>query len=463
MTRLLARLKDIVGEGGWIDEESALEPHVTEWRDRVRGRTPLVVFPRSVSQVADIVRACSHAGVALVPQGGNTGMCAGAVPDTSGEQVVINLARMNRIVEVDARDDSIIAEAGCVLADLQSAAAGAGRYLPLSLGGEGSCQVGGNVATNAGGINVLKYGNTRELVLGLEVVLADGRVWDGIRTLRKDNAGYDLKQLFIGSEGTLGIITAVALRLFPPPGPLTTALLALPSAADAVTVLGRLRVALGQGIEAFELISARAVELVERHIPDVLFPAAERSAWYVLTDIAAGESSDTVETVLATVLEDGLARDAIIAKNDAERSRLWRIRHSISEAERREGPGIKLDVSVPVGKMDVFLDRVADRLADEVPQAVPVVFGHVGDGNLHYNAHTADASPESVAAVREAMETVVYEVVTELRGSISAEHGIGVLKREALQSYGDPVRLSLMRTLKQALDPENLLNPGKVI
>lgn len=463
MKQVLARLREIVGEGGWIDAEAALEPHVTEWRGRVRGRTPLVLFPRSTSEVARIVEACAEAGVGLVPQGGNTGMCAGAVPDESGEQIVVNLARMNRILKVDAPDDSIVAEAGCVLADLQTAAAGAGRYLPLSLGGEGSCQIGGNVATNAGGVNVLKYGNTRELVLGLEVVLADGRVWDGLRTLRKDNAGYDLKQLFIGSEGTLGIVTAVALRLFPEPGPLTTVLFSLTSAGDAVTLLGRLRSDFGTGIEAFELISERAIELVEKHVPEQKLPGGERSAWYVLADIASSATGREPENALQPLLESGLIRDAILAKNDAERERLWHIRHAISEAERREGPGVKLDVSVPIGALEAFLGEAESRLSMAVPNAKPVVFGHVGDGNLHYNAHLASPGATAGDANRDEVARIIYELVSELRGSISAEHGIGVLKRDALRTYADPVAMALMRTLKKSLDPGSVLNPGKVI
>ncbi len=462
MDVLLQQLKCIVGDDGWQTDPSVLEPHLTEWRNVVHGRTPMMVSPETTGQVAEIVRACSAAGVGLVPQGGNTGMCAGAVPDASGEQILLNLSRLNRIRNVDAENFSLVAEAGCVLADVRSAARTVSRYFPLSMGGEGSCQIGGNLSTNAGGINVIRYGTARDLVLGVEVVLADGTVWNGLRTLRKDTAGYDLKQLFIGSEGTLGIITAAALRLFPDPGETVTALLAVPDALAAVTLLGNLRHALQDRIQAFELIGSRAMEYVQRHIPDVRLPFA--SPWYVLVDAAGGSAAESLQAALMDGMRDGTVVDTAIAKNEAEAEGFWRARHSISEAERREGIGVKHDISVPIASMHEFLVKGEERLARAVPEAEPVVFGHVGDGNLHYNAHLpAGLEPGREGELRTRISQVVYGLVAELDGSVSAEHGIGVLKKEWLEAHKSGVEMRLMRTLKDALDPKNTLNPGKVI
>ena len=462
MEELIQHLKRIVGDGAWQSDPVALEPHLTEWRNVVHGSTPIMVSPQTTEQVAGIVRACSEAGVGLVPQGGNTGMCAGAVPDQSGEQILVHLSRLNRIRSVDADDFSIVVEAGCVLADVRAAAQAANRYFPLSMGGEGTCQIGGNLSTNAGGINVIRYGTARDLVLGVEVVLADGTVWDGLKTLRKDTAGYDLKQLFIGSEGTLGIVTAAALRLYPDPGETATAMVAVSEASSAVTLLGRLRRSLQDQIQAFELIGAKAIEYVERHIPDVRLPFT--SPWYVLLDAAGDDATEALQRGLMDAIEDGIVGETAIAKNDSEAEQLWRIRHSISEAERREGPGVKHDISVPIASMQTFLVECERRLAEQVPEAEPVIFGHVGDGNLHYNAHLPDNLPaDRDQALRTRISEVVYELVRELGGSISAEHGIGVLKRDWLAANKGDVELGLMRRLKEALDPKNTLNPGKVI
>ncbi len=462
MDQLIKRLKQIVGDGGWQTDPEVLEPHLTEWRNVVHGRTPMMVSPETTGQVAEIVSACSAAGVGLVPQGGTTGMCAGAVPDTSGEQILLSLSRLNRIRSVDAEDFSLVAEAGCVLADVRSAARAADRFFPLSMGGEGTCQIGGNLSTNAGGINVIRYGTARDLVLGVEVVLADGTVWNGLKTLRKDTAGYDLKQLFVGSEGTLGIITAAALRLFPDPGETVTALLAVPDASAAVTLLGKLRHALQDRIQAFELIGARAMEYVRRHIPDVQLPFT--SPWYVLIDAAGASAAESLQQGLMIGMEDGIVVDTAIAKNESEAEGFWRVRHSISEAERREGPGVKHDISVPIASMQDFLAKAERSLAEAVPEAEPVIFGHVGDGNLHYNAHLpADLDPDKESELRERISQIVYGLVSELGGSVSAEHGIGVLKKEWLEAHKSDVEMRLMRTLKEALDPRNTLNPGKVI
>ncbi len=459
---VIGALKEIVGSQGWTSDAQDLEASLTEWRGMLRGRTPILLRPDSSEQVADIVRACAQYGVAIVPQGGNTGMCGAAVPDASGDQIVLNLSRLNRIRRVDPDDFSLVAESGCRLADVQAAAREENRLFPLSHGGEGSAQLGGSLSTNAGGINVLRYGTARSLVLGLEVVLADGRVWNGLKTLRKDTAGYDLKQLFIGSEGTLGIITAAAVKLFPAAERAATAIIALDAAGSAVELLSVCRERLGDSLQAFELIGASALELVERHVPDSRVPFSGHSPWYALLEIDGDDAR--LGGVLGKALERGTIRDAVIAKNVAEAERFWRLRHSISEAEKMEGPGAKHDVSVPIARIEEFVIEGIRRLEREVPTVTPVIFGHVGDGNLHYNAILPSGLPQDREdELRVRVSTIVYDLVHELRGSISAEHGIGVLKRPYLERYESDVALDLMRTLKSALDPKNILNPGKVI
>ncbi|MDH3549346.1 MAG: FAD-binding oxidoreductase, partial [Gammaproteobacteria bacterium] len=401
---------------------------------------------------------------AIVPQGGNTSMCGGAVPDASGEQVILNLSRMNRVLDVDAGNFSMTVEAGCLLATAQEAARAAGRYFPLSLGAEGSCQIGGNIATNAGGINVGRYGTARALVLGLEVVLANGTVLDNLRSLRKDTAGYDLKQLFIGSEGTLGIITAASLRLFPDPGHLATALVGIDSAGAAVELLGSLKTKLEDRIESFELVSRRVFNLVETHIPNATLPFEEEYPWYVLIEAATGADPELLASALLQEAEDGRLLDAVIAKNETEAADLWRLRHSIAEAERQDGKALKHDISVPLSKMQEFLVR-GDQLLDERwPEARLVAFGHVGDGNLHYNVVLPRGlSAEEWTAEGERVTGALYDLVHSLNGSFSAEHGVGQSKKAYLASYRAGPELDLMRSLKKMLDPANILNPGKVI
>jgi FAD/FMN-containing dehydrogenase len=461
---LIEQLQAIVGPRGWTTDEAVLEPHLTEWRKSVRGSTLIMISPALTEEVSQVVRACATAGVAIVPQGGNTGMCAGAIPDDSGEQVILNLSRMNRIRVIDPLDFSIVVDAGCVLAKIQDAAKAVDRYFPLSLGAEGSCQIGGNLSTNAGGINVIRYGTARELALGLEVVLPDGAIWNGLKTLRKDTAGYDLKQLFIGSEGTLGIITGAALRLFPDPGETTSALLAVERAGNAIPLLAELRTSLADRIEAFELIGAIAFELVERHIPDSRMPFDESYPWYVLVEASGQGSAKILENALTRCLEQGLVLDAVIAKNNAEAAKIWRLRHSIAEAEQHEGVGLKHDISVPIGRMEEFLTRGEALLAAAAPHAILVAFGHVGDGNLHYNVHLpTESGVEEHAGKAAQISKLIYDLVAEFGGSFSAEHGVGVAKRDYLLHYKDDVHLNLMRSLKKALDPADILNPGKVI
>jgi FAD/FMN-containing dehydrogenase len=461
---LIDELKAIVGDNGWKTAENELEPHLTERRGAVRGRTLIMLSPASVDEVSSVMVACASAGVSVVPQGGNTGLCGGAIPDDSGDQVLLLLSRLNRIRSIDPDDFSMVAEAGCVLAHLQEAAQEADRLFPLSLGAEGSCQIGGNLSTNAGGINVIRYGTARQLVLGLEVVLADGTIWDGLRSLRKDAAGYDLKQLFLGSEGTLGIITAATLRLFPEPPLTTTAMVAVPSTTDAIGLLGRIRIACSDRIQAFELISDRALQLALRHIPEIGTPFEEPYAWYVLLEIATGEDASILESALAAAIEAGQARDAVLAKNIRDANSLWRLRHAIPDAQASEGASLKHDISVPIGRIDEFLSRAEQTVLDVVPDARLVTFGHLGDGNLHYNVtQPIGADSEEFRRQGRFVADAIYDLVSELGGSFSAEHGIGTLKRDYLRRYRSKTEIELMCTLKRALDPNNTLNPGKVI
>ena len=465
MQQLIDELKSIVGSGGWIDDADALEPYLTEWRGTWRGRTALLVQPASTEEVSSVVRACRAAGVAIVPQGGNTGLCGGAIPDESGDQVLLSLSRMNTIREISPGDYSMVAEAGCVLADLQAAADDVDRLFPLSLAAEGSCQIGGNLSTNAGGTNVLRYGTARDQVLGLEVVLPDGEIISSLRTLRKDTAGYDLKQLFIGAEGTLGIITAASLKLHPKPGMRQIAMLAVPGAQQAVDLFAEMRGRLADQMQAYELMSGLSLDLVCRHIPNSRLPFDDDYPWYVLLDAAMpGNAATSFEETLMSTIEDGLVVDAVVAKSEAEAQQFWRLRHSISEAQKLESASLKHDVSVPVGEVARFIDAGTAAVEATVPGSRVVAFGHVGDGNVHFNVSQPIGSDrDAFLAERSRMAEAVYAVVAEFDGSISAEHGVGVLKREALRSHRSAAEIALMKTIKAALDPDGLMNPGKVL
>lgn len=464
MTDLVSTLKSIVGPLGWKTDAAELAPVLTDWRGAFVGKTPIMVAPATTAETAAVVRACGDAGVGVVPQGGNTGLCGGSIPDESGEQVLLSMRRLNKIRKIDALNFSAEVEAGCVLAAIQEAARNQGLMFPLSLGAEGSCQIGGNLATNAGGINVIRYGNARSLVLGLEVVLADGEVLSSLRSLRKDTAGYDLKQLFIGSEGTLGIITAATLKLFPDPGETTTALVAMRRSSDAVRLLAELRACLGDHIEAFELVSGPVFALVERFIQGARLPFGEQHPWYVLVEVASRRQPDVLETVLTGATCADLIVDAVIAKNSTEAKSLWHLRHSIAEAERQHGKALKHDISIPVSRLPEFLAR-GDALLEALrPDARLLAFGHVGDGNLHYNVEIPGALTEQDwIECGESVSGAIYDLVAELGGSFSAEHGVGISKKRYLEKYRGGVELVLMRRLKQVLDPKNILNPGKVI
>jgi FAD/FMN-containing dehydrogenase len=465
---LLARLAAIVGPEHVLQDDSDVAPFLTDHRGRYTGRTRALVQPATTTEVSAVVRACADAGVAMVPQGGNTSLCGGATPLPDGASVLIALKRLNHVRALDVANDTICVEAGCKLTTVQLAAAAAGRFFALSLACGGSCEVGGNLSTNAGGVQVLRYGNMRELTLGLEVVLPDGRIWNGLRELRKDNTGYDLKQLFIGAEGTLGIITAAVLKLFPAPKSRATAWVAVPDPRAAVALLARFRAVCGDRVTAFELVGRPMLELVLKHMPRCREPLPAPSEWSVLAEL----SDTTEEAPLATMLEQtlqaasefGESSDAVFASTLAQSEDLWALRENANEAQRREGFSIKHDISVPVSRIAEFIARADAALLEWRPDARVVTFGHIGDGNLHYNVFLPRSTGNAVFAARgiEA-NRIVYDLVDELGGSISAEHGIGQLKRHEITRHKDAFELELMASIKRAFDPRGLMNPGKLL
>ncbi|MEQ8246148.1 MAG: FAD-binding oxidoreductase [Alphaproteobacteria bacterium] len=464
----LDRLKNIVGDGGWRAAPDDLAHYLDDQRGLFHGAAPLVLLPCDTDQVARIVAVCHATGTALVPQGGNTGLVGGSVPDESGHEIVVSLSRLNRIRGLSTANDTIAVEAGCILADIQAAARDADRLFPLSLGAEGSCQIGGNLATNAGGVNVLRYGNARDLVLGLEVVLPDGRIWDGMRALRKDNTGYALKHLFVGAEGTLGIITAAVLKLFPLPKDTTTAFVAVPDIAAGIALLRRLQGATGEQVSAFELLSRFALDLLLKHVAGSRDPLAERHTWYVLFDVAAPDRAQgaraAVEETLAAAIADGIAIDATIAQSQAQAAAFWRLRETIPEAQTREGASIKHDVAVPIDAFAALVERGTAAALAAVPGARPCIFGHLGDGNAHFNITQPEGmAPADFLARWDDVNARIHDIAHDLGGSISAEHGLGRLKRDTVLRYKSDVEIDLMRTLKRALDPQGILNPGKVV
>ena len=456
----LERLKAIVSPAGFSVDPDELAPHLHEWRNRFSGATPLLLKPASTAEVAAIVRVCAEAEVGIVPQGGNTGLVGGQIPRPEGGDLLVSLARMNRIRRVDPVDNTMLVEAGCTLAAAQAVAAAVERLLPLSLAAEGSSQVGGNLSTNAGGIHVLRYGNARDAVLGIEVVTADGEIWDGLRALRKDNTGYDLKHLFIGAEGTLGIITAAVLKLFPRPREVHTLFVAVPDPERVLALLALARDLTSDGIFAFEMISRFALELVTRHTAGARDPLAAPSPWYVLADLTVPRA--TAEAVLAAASEQGLIVDGVLAGSAAQARALWHLRESASEAQKHEGGSIKHDVSVPVSRIPAFLAEALAAAEALIPGIRPVPFGHVGDGNLHLN-FTQPVGMDQAAYLAQwpALNRVVHDLVIAHGGSISAEHGIGVLKREEARRTKSAVELDLMSRIKHALDPKGIMNPGK--
>jgi D-lactate dehydrogenase (cytochrome) len=467
-TRVLDELRRIAGPSGYLDQPADIAPYEVDHRKLYRGSTPLVLRPNSTEQVSAILRTCSEANVGVVPVGGNTSYCGGATPSADGSQVVVSLARMHRIRSVDPDNYALIAEAGCVLSDVQAAAAAVDRLFPLSLGSEGSCQLGGNLSTNAGGTAVLRYGMARNLVLGLEVVLADGRIWDGLKPLRKDNTGYDLRDLFIGAEGTLGIITAAACKLFSKPHQMITAMLAVPDPQAAVSLLSRLRAATGDAVTTFELIPRIALELVCRHIQRTSDPFEAPHPWYVLFEIGAARSErglrEFIEDELFAMMEAGQIAEAVLAENEAQREMFWRLRETIPEAQRTEGASIKHDISVTTSELPRFIEEASAMLRRLAPDARIVSYGHLGDGNLHFNLSEPEhGDRQAFLALAPQVNRAVHDLIAAYGGSISAEHGIGQLKRAELVHYKSAVAMDMMRSIKQALDPRGIMNPGKML
>ena len=465
---LLDRLRAIVGPSGHIDDPADMEPYVAEWRGRYRGATPLVLRPATTQELSDVMRTCAEAGVPVVPQGGNTGLVGGSIPSADNSEVLISLSRMNKIREMDPLNYTVTVEAGCVLQTLQQAAADVDRLFPLSLGAEGTCQIGGNISANAGGTMTLRYGNTRDLVLGLEVVLPDGQIWNGMRRLRKNNTGYDLKHLFIGAEGTLGFITAAVLKLFPRPKQVETGFLAVRDPDAAIELLASLRSASGDSLSAFELMPRIALDFALKHVAGTIDPLSEPFPWYVLLELSTGTGGDafreTIEAALGEAMEAGLVQDATLASSEAQAKQLWFIREAIVEAQKYEGGSIKHDISIPVSCVGSFIAQATEAVERTIPGARPVPFGHVGDGNIHFNVNQpVDADTEAYLAQWDTLNEVVHDIVLSMDGSISAEHGIGTFKREELQRVKSPVELDLMRRIKATLDPQGLMNPGKVL
>jgi FAD/FMN-containing dehydrogenase len=466
-TELIAQLRAAAGATNVLTED--LGAWEQDWRKRTRGKALAVVRPGSTEEVAAVVRACAAAGTPVVPQGGNTGLVVGGVPDASGREVVLSLTRLNKVRAIDPANLTVTVDAGCVLQNLQQAAEDAGLLFPLSLAAEGSCTIGGNLATNAGGTQVVRYGNTRELCLGLEVVTAQGEVWSGLTGLRKDNTGYDLRDLFIGSEGTLGVITCATMKLYPQPAATLTAWAAVPSMDAAVKLLELAHRRLGAGLTGFEVMGQFALSLVARHFPQLRVPLYEQFPYCVLLENSDQESEEHArgqfERLLEMALEDGCVADAVVAENIAQARQLWHIRESIPLAQAEEGLNIKHDISIPVSRIPDFCTETDALLQREIAGVRLVNFGHLGDGNLHYNVQ-APAASDMAAFLREHEErvnTLVYDQVKRFDGSISAEHGIGALKVEKLPDYKSPVAIRMMQSLKKALDPQNILNPGRVV
>jgi FAD/FMN-containing dehydrogenase len=465
---LLAACRDLIGAAHVLTAAADTAPYLIDQRRRFTGNALAVLRPADTAEVAALVRLCVQHRVAIVPQGGNTGLVLGSVPDSSGHAVLLSLGRLDKIRAVDPVNNTMTVEAGCILQTIQESAAAHGRLFPLSLAAEGSCTIGGNLSTNAGGTGVLRYGNTRDLCLGLEVVTAQGEVFGGLRGLRKDNTGYDLRGLFIGAEGTLGIITAAVLKLFPQPKARMTALAALKTPQQALVLLNMAQERCGAALTAFELMSNACLQLVHRHFPDSQLPFAEPHPQYVLLELSDSELEAHAEAQLQQVLGDamqaGLLDDAVVASSLAQSLSLWSLRERISDAQAREGKNIKHDVSLPISRIADFIDATDALLQQHFPGCRMVTFGHLGDGNLHYNvAAPIGVDDNEFIASQSAVNLIVHDSVDRHGGSISAEHGIGVLKREELQRYKSPLELQLMRNIKQALDPLNLMNPGKIL
>lgn len=465
---LIDRLSAIVGERYALRDPRAQAPYLTEWRDKYFGKTPVVLRPRDAGEISQILKLANETRVGIVPQSGNTGLVGGQIPFESGAEIVLSTERLNEVRDVDTAGGYMVAEAGVTLAEVQKAAEDAGALFPLSLGSEGSCRIGGNLATNAGGVHVLSYGNARELTLGLEVVLADGRIWNGLRALKKDNTGYDLKDLFVGSEGTLGIITAAVLKLHPMPLEKATAFVGLEDLDAVLQLFERARDGSRQQLTAFEFMAGWCMDTVTAHMPGHRRPLESSPPWCVLMEISSGAADGsaqaTLEKVLGHALERGVATDAVLAASLDQSNQLWKLREDLSEAQKYAGGSIKHDISVPVAMIPEFIRRAAAVVERVSPGARPFIFGHFGDGNVHYNVAQPEGSNKADYLSKwDEMNEAVHRLVASMGGSISAEHGIGRMKREALTRFRSRTELDMMRAIKAALDPNGILNPGKLL
>ncbi len=461
------KLREIVGSKNVLLDPMDMQGYLTEWRDKYEGKARAIVLPKSTEEVSKLVKLCAEERIPIVPQGGNTSLVGGSIPFDTGDEVIISLKRMNSIRNIDLDGSTLTVDAGCILADLQKIAEENDHMFPLRIGSEGSCQIGGNISTNAGGVQVLHYGNTREQVLGLEVVLADGSIWNGLSRLRKDNTGYDLKQLFIGGEGTLGIVTAAVVKMYPRPKYQQLALVAVPDVTAAIKLLSQARKMSGDQVTALELIPRLAIDLVCKHVPDFSDPMPAIYDWHVLIELSSSATEDLkslMELILETGFENGDVLDAVIPTSGAQQQKLWALREEISGAQKPEGGSIKHDISVPIANIPEFISRADRALQSVIPDFRPVTFGHLGDGNLHYNPlQPVGMDKEEFLSRWEAVSRLVHDITHDLDGSISAEHGIGRMKKNEIARYKSSVEINMMRKIKQALDPDNIMNPGKIL
>lgn len=466
----LKELKEISGPGGWIDDPGNMQTFLIEPRDKYHGKTPLILLPNTAEKVAGLVSYCAQNKIPIVPQGGNTGLVGGSIPTLSGHEILLSLKRLNQIREKDIPNQTMTVEAGCILSHIQDLAKEMGLLFPLSLAAEGSCMIGGNLSTNAGGVDVLHYGTMRNLVLGLEVVLPTGEIWHGLGGLRKDNTGYDLKQLFIGAEGTLGIITAATLKLFPFPHERKTAFVAVPGPQEAVDLLGLARSISGDCITAFEIMPRLGLEIVTRHIAKTRDPMTTAYDWYILLECTSSLNRDlldleqVMEHILSQAMDKGLVQDGVIAKNETESASLWRLRENLSDAQKHEGGSIKHDISVPISAIPAFLIEAGEIVKRLIPGARPIPFGHLGDGNLHYNiSQPIDMDRQIFLDKWQELNRHIHDLITKYNGSFSAEHGIGRMKTSEMTRYKSKIELDLMRKIKDTLDPDNIMNPGVIL
>ena len=463
----LQKLKDTLGPKGWIEDKEIIEPYLLEERGLFRGESSLLLKPKNTEEVSKILKLCNEYNIKVVPQGGRTGLCGGTIPSENGQEIILSLERMNKIKDLNEANFTITVEAGCILNNIQNIADEKNFLFPLSLASEGSCTIGGNLSTNAGGINVLRYGMARDLVLGIEVVLANGEIWSNLTSLRKDNRGYDLKQLFIGSEGTLGIITSAVLKLFPAPRNIETALFAIPNTDAAIELLGLARNASADLLNAYELVSRIGMEMVIKHIPGAKEPIKDKYEWYVLIEFSSSSKNNLrqqMEDLFELALNKKIVLDGVIAESTQQRKDLWVLRDGLNEAQKPEGGSIKHDISVPINNVSKFIDSASKCVKKFIPSSRVVAFGHIGDGNIHFNiSQPLKQDKNEFLNKWNDVNKLVFDIVESLNGSFSAEHGIGKLKRKELQTYNPKIEIDLMKSIKSTFDPNNILNPGKVL